>query len=444
MTRGWRDLLREDVPTEMMRQMVGLLVSARRSMHTPTTPRTPNVMTHYLGPDRPLTELSTWDQVSAAADGGLLGENQWCELKKGIGPSGDKTNLELARDLASLSVHGGVLIFGIVDKTYEVTGCDTSGMRDRISQVASMRISPPLVPIILDDIRGPEGPSLLIVSVPPSPLAPHMVDGQYYGRSAEGKRVLADPEVRALILARERGLAEFTSTLESMPATDPLADIVEGGPSGHGHAYFRAEPCAPIHTGDIDANDFQKLLVNLGRERRDGSTMLLNGCTYRGNDPDGISYRSGADTVTSAYEHREAHVCIHDGHAITAVSGGATRMMDRPNDTRLIALSGTIARFAAQYLELVREVSLRSGYQGEWRVGVHLTGLRGSSRPGTDLYGALPEFPHDTSTNVRVIQPTAWTEPGREIEKHAVLLLTRFHRGLGIDGWSYDRVVQSA
>src|SRR5699024_364462 len=112
-------------------------------------------------------------------------------------------NMELARDLASLSVHGGVIIFGVRDKTLEVVGFDTTGLRDRISQVAATKISPPLVPLIADDIEGPEGRKLLVVSVPPSLLAPHMVDERYYGRSADGKRDHPDPEAATLTVSRD-------------------------------------------------------------------------------------------------------------------------------------------------------------------------------------------------------------------------------------------------
>jgi hypothetical protein len=68
----------------------------------------------YLGPNRPRLRAETWDDIVTAADSGILGESHWVELKKDIpktAPNGDP-NLELAKDLASLSVDGGVLIVG--------------------------------------------------------------------------------------------------------------------------------------------------------------------------------------------------------------------------------------------------------------------------------------------------------------------------------------------
>lgn len=398
-------------------------------------------MQHYLGPDRPLTSLSTWEEVCAAAEGELLGENQWCELKRALGPSGKATNTELARDLASLSVYGGVLIFGVVDKTYEVVGCDVTGMRDRISQVAAMSVDPPLTPIILDPITGPEGEAVLIVSVPPSPLAPHMVDQRYYGRSAEGKRVLSDPEVRALILARQRGETEFTAKLMELERNDPLADIVEDGPSRNGHAYFLAEPCSPVPGAAVEGVDLAATLMGL-RHGRGAFKTMLRGCVVRANDPEGLSYATGRDKVAAAYEHHEAHVSIRDDHSISATSGGASRWITTPTGEEVLkALLEDVAMIAAQFLELVLEISKHWGYQGEWRIGSHMNGLRGATRFMPDLYGAPAPFPRESCTNTVVLRPMSWENPDQEIEVAAVRLLTKFTRGLGVDGWTYVQIV---
>ncbi|GAA1490985.1 helix-turn-helix domain-containing protein [Brachybacterium sacelli] len=401
-------------------------------------------MKHYLGPGRPLTTLDTWDGVTAAAEGGLLEENQWCELKEQLGPRGKGPNTELAKDLSSLSVHGGVLIFGVRDKTYEVVGCDTDGMRDRISQVAATKASPPLVPIISDVIEGPEGRNLLVVSVPPSPLAPHMVDERYYGRSADGKRVLADPEVRTLILARDQRTHGFVERLGALAQNDPIDQMVEGSPTGHGHAFFLAEPCSPVPSEPIERDGLVSILVNLENGRR-GGTLLLRGCTYAGNDPDGVGLRTGYDKVRQEYEHREARISVHEDFTVTAASGGATRVFeDRSGNSQLVALTGTMVQFSAQFLEALREISTTRGYQGQWQVGVHLTQLRGATATEDIFSGRPPQFPRESSTHHLVIQPTAWEGPQTEIEEATVKLLAKYMRGLGRDGWSYNQLLQRA
>ncbi|GAA1333361.1 hypothetical protein GCM10009592_27180 [Brachybacterium rhamnosum] len=401
-------------------------------------------MQHYLGPGRPLTFLDTWDKVRAAAEGGLLEENQWCELKEAIGPSTKAVNTELARDIAALSVHGGVLIFGVKDKTYEVVGCETGGMRDRISQVAATRISPPLVPVVLDDVEGPDGRNVLIVSVPPSPLAPHMVDERYYGRSADGKRVLSDPEVRTLILARDQRTHGFVERLQGLALNDPIDQLIEGAPTGHGHAFFLAEPCSPVPSEPLSQEGLTSILVNLDNGRRSWST-LLRGCLHTANDPDGLSLRTSYDKVRPEYEHREAQIGLHDDLTISAVSGGATRIIERaPGSVQHVALTGTMALFGAQFLETLRKISLAQGYQGQWRVGVHLNHLRGASAIEDAFSGRAPQFPRDFSTHHLVIQPTAWEDPQTQIEAHVLELLAKYLRGLGRSGWSYNQLLQQA
>ncbi|MCT1430437.1 ATP-binding protein [Brachybacterium muris] len=399
-------------------------------------------MQHYLGPGRPLTILDTWDKVRAASEGGLLAENQWCELKEAIGPSTKAVNTELARDIASLSVHGGILIFGVKDKTYEVVGCETDGLRDRISQVAATRISPPLVPVVLDDVHGPDGRNVLVVSVPPSQLAPHMVDERYYGRSADGKRVLSDPEVRTLILARDQRTHGFIERLKGLALNDPIDQLVEEAPTGHGHAFFLAEPCSPVPSERIDQHKLIEILLNLDYGKR-GMTSLLGDCTYAGNDPDGLSLRTGHRKVRAEYEHREAQISVHDNLTITAASGGATRRIEnRSREMRLVALTGTMAQFAAQFIEALREISLAQGYQGQWQVGVHLNHLRGAAGYEDFSSGSAPEFPQDSCTHHVVIQPTAWDAPQTQIEAVAVELLAKYLRGLGRSEWSFNRLLQ--
>lgn len=399
---------------------------------------------HYLGPGRPLTLLDTWDKVRAAAEGGLLEENQWCELKEAIGPSTKAVNTELARDIASLSVHGGILIFGVKDKTYEVVGCETDGLRDRISQVAATRISPALVPVVLDDVEGPDGRNVLVVSVPPSPLAPHMVDERYYGRSADGKRVLSDPEVRTLILARDQRTHGFVERLKGLALNDPIDQLVEEAPTGHGHAFFLAEPCSPAPSDPIDQQKLTEILLNLNNGRR-GMRGLLRGCTYAGNDPDGLSLHTGHNKVRAEYEHGEAQISVRDNLTITAASGGATRMIEvQPGQMQHVALTGTMVLFGAQFLEALREISLAQGYQGQWQVGVHLNHLRGATAPESFFSGSAPKFPQDSCTHHLVIQPTAWDNLQTQIEGVALELLAKYLRGLGRSGWSFNSLLQQA
>ncbi len=177
-----------------------------------------NSSSFYAGPERPLLRIDAWEDLVAAVQAGALTETQWVELKAAPPAAASKANLELARDLASLSVDGGVLLIGVRDPggtAQDLVGSDDplDALKGRVDQVAgSTRIQPPLH-LQLTAVRHPDDATrhVLLVAVPASPEAPHMVDERYWGRSATGKRPL-----RA---ARRPGAARAWSPVASGAAT---------------------------------------------------------------------------------------------------------------------------------------------------------------------------------------------------------------------------------
>src|SRR6266540_7148296 len=75
----------------------------------------PRHSTAYLGPETGRWAPGTWTDVVEAAAGGLIDESHWVDLKQEL-PSGKaKHNTDLAKDLASLAVDGGLLVIGVED-----------------------------------------------------------------------------------------------------------------------------------------------------------------------------------------------------------------------------------------------------------------------------------------------------------------------------------------
>ncbi|MGC3995463.1 MAG: ATP-binding protein [Propionicimonas sp.] len=395
---------------------------------------------HYLGPDRPRTSLSTWDEVAAAAQGGLLEENQWCELKLMLPPSDKKSNLELARDLASLSVYGGVFIVGIADKTFEVVGVDSDGvegLRSRISQVAKLTITPPLSPVIHDAVGTPGGKSIVIVSVPASPVAPHMVDGFYWGRSSDGKRKLSDPEIRALMAARASSETDFRARLTDMVNRDPLADYTEGHPTGQGHMYFLAEPCAPLPPRPADL-DVGKLRYAGSQWAGDWSGTLPD-CTYQAFDPEGQAFMSSRSVAPAKYERSLCYFSVKDrDDSIEVVQGGATFIHETPSgQTGHDVLDRLVVVITRQTLAMVRKFSAEMGYSGQWRIGAYVTSLRGKRRSTGLAFGNFPPFAADTYTQAILTTASRLED---DLDEAADLLLRGFKRGLGVEQWTLDDI----
>lgn len=399
-------------------------------------------MIHYLGPGVGKVPLSTWDEVVTAAGGGLLEETQWVELKEMIGPPNKAVNRELAKDLASLSVHGGVLVFGVKDKVYEVVGCDTTDLGQRISQVAKIGVHPPLTPVIYPAITDPgdSTKSVLVVEVPASAQAPHMVDGSYWGRFSDGKRPLGDPEVRALMESRTSSAATFKERLLAMVDDDPLEQWIEGHPTGNGHIYLLAEPCTPVVGRDDDLH-LQNIVVELFKHSDDRGSLSSLGRSV--SDPLGPAVASHySEPMERRYEDLLCCLlCLDEDSSLQFVSGGGTMYrLGSPRDDSPFEVVGTpiILKSTQQFFELISELSLnRWGYAGQWRVGIHVTNLKNKAVSFNDLMRRGTMFPRDTFTNQVVTSPASWTDGA---EPEARILLAGFLRGIGREGATLHEV----
>lgn len=401
-------------------------------------------MQQYLGPSRGTVTFSTWDDLVRAASGGLLDETQWCELKAMPSPSNKPNNVELARDLASLSVYGGLLIFGVEDKTFKVLGCDTGGLDDRVAQVAMTRVSPPLSPIIHRLLPDPddESKSVMIVQVPRSRLAPHMVDDNYWGRSSNGKRKLSDAEVRELLQARATTSQEFRERLLRIVDNDPLARLTEGHPTGNGHLYLLAEPCTPVIGGEIESMGLKNATIEAGAlDANTFGVLGLPGLSYPAADPLGVAWKSHLDPVGASGERALGYLLVHaDDLTVEFTYGGATAELEEPNrgGTQVVLLGRSILVVTRQFLRLVKGLSEQWGYAGQWRVGIHATQLLDSIWSQNTAWGNETPFTRDSFTVDRVEAPVTWSETA---EQETVRLLEGFLRGAGRADWSFGELV---
>ncbi len=385
-------------------------------------------MSYYLGPSHPLTALQTFDDVEAAAKGGLLAENQWVELKKDLGPSNTKNNVELAKDLASLSLDGGLLVFGIEDKTYEVVGFTSEGLESRVSQVAATRIHPPLSPVTRL-LESEDGRQVLLVVVPASPLAPHMVEDSYWGRSSDGKMKLPDARIRQLMEARAVAGDSFRERLLGMVDEDPLYDLTEGGrEEAQGHLYLRAEPLTPIM-------GTHPKLMDLVRKVPAGAGDGFQSCKYTVRDPEGQACISGQRVMSSSFEHSLHWISLTEAGALRAVFGGASVRQD----SGTVTLAALVALATLQFVVMVKELAAQTGYTGQWRVGIHMTQLKNAQLPSTEtFYRNQASYPLNDYTRIATVTPLAWTDRG---QADAEELLMGYLRGLGRQDWSVEETI---
>lgn len=179
---------------------------------------------------------STKEELEAAIAAGLLGESHFVDLKRELPVAGSNTGM--AVDLAAFSVDGGVIFVGVNEgPPPTVHPNNLSGLAERIEQIGSSAVDPP-VRIRSVPIETASGVGVLVVIVPPSPMAPHMVDGRYRGRGDKTNYVMGDAEVMRVRGERARHqedveqlMAEFAGTalrITGQPALLVIARPVTG------------------------------------------------------------------------------------------------------------------------------------------------------------------------------------------------------------------------
>ncbi|MDA0183182.1 ATP-binding protein [Solirubrobacter phytolaccae] len=109
---------------------------------------------------------------------------------------------DLAKDAAAMSIDGGVILIGMDEVNglaTQATPIPLKGAAERLSQIISSRVRPPLH-FELEALTKTRGDSngLLVLEVPPSPWAPHMVENRFPARAETTTRYLEEPELERL------------------------------------------------------------------------------------------------------------------------------------------------------------------------------------------------------------------------------------------------------
>lgn len=393
----------------------------------------------YLGPSHGRISLETWDDVRAAAEAGVLDESLWVELKQAI-PSAAGANLELAKDLASLSVDGGVLVVGVADargRAGKVVGTDLAGLADRITQIAAGRVTPPL-PVSTHEIASPDSSDgLLVISVPASMSSPHMVDGRYWGRSDSGKRRLSDGEV-AQLFATRRG--RESATEEKLRALAQELDPLPREARERGHLYVMVAPAGGISMSPLAALAgviAPQLILEALRGYSPRRWPSLESLMHTVPHPDGYAAATFGDPSSIDDEEDVLALLIGMAGEVQLASGSGTKMYAGRGavQDQLVASPLYVIELLHTSLMLASHVaSERIGYWGPWQAGILIDGLKGVL-PVQAMYemGHRRMVPFPRAEYLRMTSTTTdemQQAPQQVVERLAADLM----RGLGLSG----------
>jgi hypothetical protein len=398
---------------------------------------------YYLGPDKGRWYPSTWDDLQEAVAGGLLDEGAWVELKKQLPPSNPEMNLELARDLASLALDGGLFVIGVAEdpknkgNADQVVGVPTP-MKDldRLDQVARDRVHPPLF-VSGREIPNPYAPGsgCLLVTIPASGSAPHMVDERYWGRGATGKRVLGDPEVRSLMQRRRVDDEALVRSLNALVEEDP---VPESERSGAAHLYVLvrptdARPDCLAHwiagsTGDLTVRFQAEAKAAEGPWSRDVSPRLSE-CTR-------LKRTSAGVAMTTRVDLEESQLTCHIGEdgSVGLICGRGSDIVPPSVVTgSRVVLPMLILALARDSLALTaRLAESQSSYQGEWQVGLRMDRMRGVLPVDLLYWPSGSRHPY-TADEYLSIDTTTTLEMSEDPGSVVLRLTGRLLRSLGVE-----------
>jgi hypothetical protein len=144
---------------------------------------------------------TTWKELE-----GLLGEPESSSLdfKRQVGK-----NEEIAKDIAAMTVNGGVLLYG-VDEDKETCVATAllpvpiAGVEEKLRQVSGTRISPsPDIQVHVIANPSDEANGVVAVAIPASALAPHQANGRFPCRRGTTTDYLEEREIARLYRQRQ-------------------------------------------------------------------------------------------------------------------------------------------------------------------------------------------------------------------------------------------------
>ncbi|MFD7676164.1 AlbA family DNA-binding domain-containing protein [Streptomyces anulatus] len=371
----------------------------------------------------------------AAAD--LLEESDDLDWKEHLPqPPRDGRWNELAKDVAAMAnTRGGLLIFGVRDKTCDLTGIDPGqASPQQYHQWIRNHVQPYLPDITFTTLTSPDGTtSVLVCDIPASPMAPHHV----YGTAQKDKDQQA-----AVVPYRDKDqtgwMAEhqierayrdrFTRTERAEEEAERLLGqtretvfTLQAQPSAWFLAIARPERPLP-RTAPQLTRDEASAVLHMARTRTQPphrpAAGPLAGLQIVSNNPR-PGLRCWVVQTLGRQLGRDIHAELHhDGTTVLAADLSWDTQCDRalqekPEGSLLLNQDYTSA-CCEDFTALARELARRTGADSALHLTATIASRTGSS-PLIPVYseygGAFPEIAHDARRPLRIQSVTTSLPP---------------------------------
>jgi hypothetical protein len=234
----------------------------------------------------------------------------------------------------------------------------------------------------------------LLVHVPASADAPHMVDYVYYSRGDRANVRLGDEQVRAVIEGRRRGRTDVTAELRRMADDDPIA----AEKRQLGHLYLLAQPETAAEEALVEflargdaVPVIRELLGSVVRDRGSGIPEFspdISRLLDRIPRAEGLALTSYSAEEGPRRELTLLELVIREDGGVRLTCGRGTDTFPRPgfpppDEPPMAVIAVLVLGLAHSVAALAgRLADVYAAYQGQWRLGIRMDRLRGgAARP---------------------------------------------------------------
>lgn len=330
----------------------------------------------------PTTETELLDGLNS----GVVPEGHFIDFKRELG-STSGARKETAQDIASFAIDGGVLIVGVAEKDgqFELAPVPVDNLSERAEQIAANRPDPGLhVRTNIIGASADETLGYLVIHVPASPGAPHMVDGRYWGRSERTKRQLSNDEV-VLLHSRRTHAADTLSQIlrtefdrQPQPVTGARMFIVAHPLNAAPHAGRSYARRTPTTLRDLLAAGEEALPKSV--QGTYPSSDEAHRFQRRANGIAATNLDAGRTDPKQWIAEEAMDIEVHYSGDIRAVISSLSVIdEDRrvPEGIRLVR-DATVLAWSHRMITWARLLGDQIEHKGSWGFGLLVTGLTGT------------------------------------------------------------------